>query len=1024
MEHLLETTKTISNSIAVADQFVNRNYMIGIEEQRVYPLDEKIKNSSYIRLFKIEKFVYDKNENINDKLISVYGSLQNVGSTAILLIQGTSDAVTFYIGVRTSQAGNPAHKILGTIYEGNFPGSIITPLKNKDISELMDGVIQSKYYNSARNISCVNVIPSFRNEDKEKFVQGIEKFVDTMGNREYSVIILAKPISKQALERQKRGYEGVHSSLSPYRNRSIAYGENESLAVTKGMAENFSETVNKSISNTTGKNEGKNSSTAETNPDWFIGSTTNTEGYSYGESWSEAVTNGKSITEGTTRNSSDTDTKGSSKTITVEHMNRSVTALQEKIDEQLSRIKECEGYGMWECAAYFLADDISVSVSAANTYKALMLGNESSAENSFVSVWDGIRNSSAYDILDYLRCGLHPVIEVKTGETFDEQLVTPACFVSGKELPLLMGMPHKSVSGLTVSSTAEFGRNVYTKSNNKDKKSIRLGQVYHMGKEEGTEVSLNLNSFTSHCFVTGSTGSGKSNTTYGLLERFIENEIPFLVIEPAKGEYKDAFSKVKDINIFSTNPLIGQMLKINPFRFDEKIHILEHLDRLIEIFNACWEMYAAMPAILKDSVEQAYIEKGWDLLNSTFLGDGSPVYPTFHDLMEILPKVINSSDYSAEAKGNYTGSLVTRVRSLSNGISGQIFCDCYDIPDETIFDKNTIVDLSRVGSSETKSLIMGLLVLKLSEYRMAHAESANSELRHITVMEEAHNLLKRTQPGQGGSTVVAKSVEMICNSIAEMRTYGEGFIIVDQSPTAVDIAAIKNTNTKIIMRLPEKEDCEAVGHSVGLNEEQIKEIAKLEMGVAVVMQNNWLEAVLTKIDKCSDAYEEMLEKITLEACNRLRGALITELISQYRQYRKYKNNESISFDRGKLYEVINRAEISRYKKSEMLCCVDYVIDNFKTKNIRKFADILMNLSGAKGLFLANRESLLKAKSSADVYKQESVLQWKTTMIAKLNEFLYMEDKGDLLKYLVISEKYLAKGKKAEINYGIILDIIK
>ena len=245
-----------------------------------------------------------------------------------------------------------------------------------------------------------------------------------------------------------------------------------------------------------------------------------------------------------------------------------------------------------------------------------------------------------------------------------------------------------------------------------------------MGNTEDSIVRLDLNSFTSHCFITGSTGSGKSNTTYGLLEKFIQNDIPFLVVEPAKGEYKEAFGAVEGINIFTTNPLMGQMLKLNPFRFDKNIHILEHLDRLIEIFNACWEMYAAMPAILKDAVEKIYIEKGWDLLNSVYMRAGEPTYPTFHDLMRTLPNVINNSGYSSDTKGDYIGALVTRVTSLTNGISGQIFCDSYDIPDEVMFDQNTIVDLSRVGSSETKSLIMGILVLKLSEYRMANANQA------------------------------------------------------------------------------------------------------------------------------------------------------------------------------------------------------------------------------------------------------------------------------------------------------------
>jgi DNA helicase HerA-like ATPase len=60
------------------------------------------------------------------------------------------------------------------------------------------------------------------------------------------------------------------------------------------------------------------------------------------------------------------------------------------------------------------------------------------------------------------------------------------------------------------------------------------------------------------------------------------------------------------------------------------------------------------------------------------------------------------------------------------------------------------------------------------------------------------------------SDLVGKSVEMITNTIAEIRTYGEGFIIVDQSPSSVDIAAIKNTNTKIVLRTPEAHDREAV----------------------------------------------------------------------------------------------------------------------------------------------------------------------------------------------------------------------
>ena len=212
--------------------------------------------------------------------------------------------------------------------------------------------------------------------------------------------------------------------------------------------------------------------------------------------------------------------------------------------------------------------------------------------------------------------------------------------------------------------------------------------------------------------------------------------------------------------------------------------------------------------------------------------------------------VIEHSAYDKEVKNNYRGSLETRVRSLANGLNGQIF-SADEIPEKQLFDENTIVDLSRVGSLESKSLIMGILIMRLNEYRMTSCTEMNNPLKHVTVLEEAHNILRRTSTEQTeeGSNVAGKSVEMIANAIAEMRTYGEGFVIADQSPGAVDISAIRNTNTKIIMRLPDEQDCQLAGKAAALKDDQLDEIARLPKGVAVIYQNNWTEPVLCKINK-------------------------------------------------------------------------------------------------------------------------------------------------------------------------------
>ena len=363
-------------------------------------------------------------------------------------------------------------------------------------------------------------------------------------------------------------------------------------------------------------------------------------------------------------------------------------------------------------------------------------------------------------------------------------------------------------------------------------------------------VDLNADRLAMHTFITGSTGSGKSNTIYQLLHELGAQGRKFLVVEPAKGEYRAVFGSRSDVTVYGTNPNLKEaaLLRLNPFSFPENVHVYEHMDRLVEIFNVCWPMYAAMPAVLKDAIERAYVDAGWDLRRSRNRYSAR-LFPTFIDVLQQIDAVMDESQYSADSKGDYKGSLCTRLRSLTNGINGMIF-SADELDSADLFDRNVIVDLSRVGSTETKALIMGLLVMKLQEYRMSQG-GMNKTLRHATVLEEAHNLLKRTSAVQSavGADLAGKSVEMLANAIAEMRTYGEGFIIADQAPGLLDEAVIRNTNTKIILRLPDYADRQLVGKAIGLNDDQIDELSKLKQGVAAVYQNDWVEAVLCQVDR-------------------------------------------------------------------------------------------------------------------------------------------------------------------------------
>lgn len=540
-----------------------------------------------------------------------------------------------------------------------------------------------------------------------------------------------------------------------------------------------------------------------------------------------------------------TDTHGTVRTQQIEVCNKAVEELLTRIDEQIKRTKESEDYGCYSCAAYFLSSRPSKALLAANTYRSLMIGEGSSVESGAVNLWQD--RASVTAMREYLKRFTHPVFARQLWENeADSLFYTAGTLVSGRELPMHLGLPTRSVHGLPIIEHAEFGRNVPDEAM-PDEDKMNLGKIYHMGKSESAELILNRQAMASHTFITGSTGTGKSNAVYHLLDEITKNgQTTFLVVEPAKGEYKNVFGNCTDVQVFGTNPRETPLLRMNPFAFPENIHILEHIDRLVEIFNACWPMYAAMPAVLKDAIERSYQKVGWDLRNSE---SEKGVFPTFFDLLDILPGVIEESHYSKDTQSDYVGALCTRVKSLTNGIYGSVLCAEDALTDEALFDRNVIVDLSRVGSMETKSLLMGILVMKLQEYRMC-SSGMNSRLRHVTVLEEAHNLLRKTsaEQSQEGANLQGKSVEMLANAIAEMRTYGEGFIIADQAPGLLDMSVIRNTNTKIILRLPDEEDRKLVGKSAALKEAQIDELSKLPLGVAAVYQNEWPEAVLCKIE--------------------------------------------------------------------------------------------------------------------------------------------------------------------------------
>lgn len=888
-------------ALQVVDDIVLKNYIGTLNSMPIIPLSKNVLEKNIrdnVLFFKITEMVYEREEFATYKFASVFNSLATTESAVFIIIDSDGTKTDFYMGVRSLDSDKTTSSLRDTVenaMKGQFPG-----IKTRDYTiESMQEIIDGFKTNSISAVSCVANSRANNIDKNQSFVQGLEKLVLSMQGEKYTGIIIANGTTQAQLKELRRGYENVYTQMFAFAGTQVSYTSNKSLSFSFAETEGSNHSANRTV--TSNETEGTTTTTSTSHThgtsqenvagktikavagaasvlgaalapvtagaSLLVGGTVSagvsmmgsmvskaeTDSDTTSDSIAKNIARTEGISEGITEGISHGNTKtegysnGMTEGMTLTLHDKTVEGILQRIDKQLKRIDEFESLGMYECAAYFLSDDQYAAEVAASTYKALMRGENSGVEIAAINSWGRSDRERTELIGQYVTNFIHPVFKYEGSAGNIE--VTPCSLVSGSELAIHMGLPRRSVCGLPVIEHADFGKEVVSYNDQNEGASIKLGKVFNMGNQCPNDVRLDIKSLSMHAFVTGSTGSGKSNTVYELIRQLDNAGVNFMIIEPAKGEYKNVFGLSPLVKVLGTNPACSELLRINPFKFPKGVHVLEHADRLVEIFNVCWPMYAAMPAVLKDAVLQAYQKSGWDLVESVNTYSDK-LFPTFQDLLLELVDVINKSAYSEEVKSNYMGSLVTRVKSLTNGLNGLIF-SADEIDNNELFDKKVVIDLSRIGSLETKSLIMGILVMRLSEHRMSDNAGMNADLKHVTILEEAHNILKRTSTEQNaeGSNMTGKSVEMISNAIAEMRTYGEGFIIVDQSPSAVDVSAIRNTNTKIIMRLPDEQDRRMAGKAAGLKDGQLDEIAKLPKGVAVVYQNNWVEAVLCKINK-------------------------------------------------------------------------------------------------------------------------------------------------------------------------------
>lgn len=431
-----------------------------------------------------------------------------------------------------------------------------------------------------------------------------------------------------------------------------------------------------------------------------------------------------------------------------------------------------------------------------------------------------------------------------------------ANWMSAEDLGILAALPQKEVPGLALREEVEFGLNVNPVA---DKDAMELGNLVHNGTERDITVSLDRLALDKHTFVTGVTGSGKTTTCQNIL---LNSNLPFLVIEPAKTEYRILKKRCPDLLFFTPGKQEVAPFFLNPFELFPGEAITSRADMIKATLEASFDMEAAIPQIMETAVYRAYEEKGWDVRANEWrpvvygednpqnpFADGKYAFPTMSEFWEAVKKVTKEEGFGERLQDEYMGSLKARIESLLVGAKGMMLDTPHSIDFNDLVKRKVVIELEEIKNGAEKSLLMGFILTNLMQAVRAQ-RSKDPNFQHITLVEEAHRLLSRYVPGD--SMNKKHGVEVFADMLAEVRKYGESLIIADQIPDKMTPEVLKNTNTKIVHKLFARDDKDAIGDTMALADEQKDFLSKLSVGRAIVFSQGWSKAIQVKIKQEED----------------------------------------------------------------------------------------------------------------------------------------------------------------------------
>jgi len=374
---------------------------------------------------------------------------------------------------------------------------------------------------------------------------------------------------------------------------------------------------------------------------------------------------------------------------------------------------------------------------------------------------------------------------------------------------------------------------------------ISLGALADDPARARLSATFDREGLAKHGLIVGVPGSGKTTVMFNILYQLWSasderDRIPFIVLEPAKTEYR----ALKTIEPFTEDMLVFTLgderispFRFNPFEVPRDTPLESHISRLNACFVGAFNLFDPLPLLLDKAIRQTYEAKGW--FDDSVGGEPGPETPTLADLCQQADAIIKDAGYSHELRDNFNAALFQRLDSLRRGSKGRMLDTRQSIPFDLLMQRPVILELDALNEDE-KALLMMFILTFIYEYAKAHRRSG-SPLRHVLVIEEAHNLIGRGEQGSSEFRANPKeqAVRLFVRMLAEMRALGQGILIADQLPTALAPEAMKQTNLKVLMRMTAMDDRIEIGNTMDLEESHLKDVTHFRSGQAYVFLEDW-----------------------------------------------------------------------------------------------------------------------------------------------------------------------------------------